>query len=37
MNEDLTLFQRLKKARIVQVLTVYVGASWVVLQIADVL
>jgi tetratricopeptide (TPR) repeat protein len=37
MNEDLTLLQRLKKARIVQVLAVYLGASWVVLQIADVL
>lgn len=37
MNEDLTLLQRLRKAKIVQVLAVYLGASWVVLQIADVL
>jgi tetratricopeptide (TPR) repeat protein len=32
-----TLSERLKRARIVQVLLVYLGASWVVLQIADVL
>ena len=37
MNEDLTLIERLKKAKVVQVLAVYLGASWVVLQIADVL
>lgn len=37
MNQDLSLVERLKKARIVQVLAVYLGASWVVLQIADVL
>ncbi len=29
--------ERLKRARIVQVLAVYLGASWVILQIADVL
>jgi tetratricopeptide (TPR) repeat protein len=34
-NED--LLSRLKKARIVQVLVVYFGASWVVLQIAEIL
>jgi tetratricopeptide (TPR) repeat protein len=32
-----SLITRLKRARIVQVLLVYLGASWVVLQIADVL
>jgi tetratricopeptide (TPR) repeat protein/TolB-like protein len=32
-----SLIDRLKQARIVQVLLVYLGASWVVLQIADVL
>jgi tetratricopeptide (TPR) repeat protein len=32
-----TLLERLKRARIVQVLAVYLGASWVVLQIAEVL
>jgi len=37
MAENLTLVERLKKAKIVQVLAVYLGASWVVLQIADVL
>jgi len=37
MAENLTLIERLKKAKIVQVLAVYLGASWVVLQIADVL
>ena len=34
-NQD--LLSRLKKARIVQVLVVYFGASWVVLQIAEIL
>jgi tetratricopeptide (TPR) repeat protein/TolB-like protein len=37
MAEPYTLWERLKRARIVQVLVVYLGASWVVLQIADVL
>ena len=32
-----SLWQRLRSARIVQVLLVYLGASWVVLQIADTL
>lgn len=32
-----SLLTRLKQARIVQVLVVYLGASWVVLQIADTL
>ena len=32
-----SLLERLKRARIVQVLLVYLGASWVILQIADVL
>lgn len=32
-----TLWERLRSARIVQVLLVYLGASWAVLQIADVL
>lgn len=32
-----SLIERLKRARIVQVLLLYLGASWVVLQIADVL
>ncbi len=32
-----SLWQRLRPARIVQVLLVYPDASWVVLQIADVL
>jgi tetratricopeptide (TPR) repeat protein len=32
-----SLLERLKKARIVQVLLVYLGASWGVLQLADVL
>jgi tetratricopeptide (TPR) repeat protein len=31
------LLERLKRARIVQVLLVYLGASWVILQIAEVL
>jgi tetratricopeptide (TPR) repeat protein len=37
MSEQPPLLDRLKRARIVQVLAVYLGASWVVLQIADVL
>ena len=37
MSDQPALFERLKRARIVQVLAVYLGASWVVLQIADVL
>ncbi len=32
-----SLFERLKRARIVQVLVVYLGASWAVLQVADLL
>lgn len=32
-----SLLERLKRARVVQVLVVYLGASWVVLQIADTL
>jgi tetratricopeptide (TPR) repeat protein len=32
-----SVWQRLKRARIVQVLAVYLGASWVVLQIAELL
>ena len=32
-----SLIDRLKQARIVQVLAVYLGASWAILQIADVL
>jgi TolB-like protein len=32
-----SLLDRIKRARIVQVLLVYLGASWVILQIADVL
>jgi tetratricopeptide (TPR) repeat protein len=32
-----SLLERLKRARIVQVLVVYLGASWGILQIADVL
>lgn len=32
-----SFLERLKRARIVQVLAVYLGASWVVLQIAEVL
>lgn len=31
------LWDRLRSARAVQVLIVYLGASWVVLQIADIL
>jgi tetratricopeptide (TPR) repeat protein len=34
---DQDLFSRLKQARIVQVLIVYLGASWVILQFVDVL
>jgi tetratricopeptide (TPR) repeat protein len=37
MTERPSLFQRLKQARVVQVLVVYLGASWGVLQLADVL
>ncbi len=36
MNAD-SLIERLKRARIVQVGAVYLGASWVVLQLVDVL
>ena len=36
-TDRLPLFERLKQARIVQVLVVYLGASWVVLQMADTL
>jgi len=32
-----SLWDRLRQARVVQVLVVYLGASWVVLQLADVL
>ena len=32
-----SLFERLKRARIVQILLVYLGASWVVLQVTEVL
>lgn len=35
--EQPSLWDRLRRARIVQVLAVYLGASWVVLQIAEVL
>ncbi|MEJ2206314.1 MAG: hypothetical protein P8170_19665, partial [Gemmatimonadota bacterium] len=31
------LIERLKRARVVQVLVVYLGASWLILQLADVL
>ncbi len=37
MTDRPPLFDRLKRARIVQVLLVYLGASWGVLQLADVL
>lgn len=37
MNERPSLFVRIKKARVVQVLAVYLGASWAVLQVVDVL
>ncbi|MGD8319458.1 MAG: hypothetical protein PVJ02_03360, partial [Gemmatimonadota bacterium] len=37
MTDRPSLFERLKQARIVQVLLVYLGASWGVLQLADVL
>jgi tetratricopeptide (TPR) repeat protein len=37
MTDQPSLFERLKRARIVQVLLVYLGASWGVLQLADVL
>jgi tetratricopeptide (TPR) repeat protein len=36
MNQP-SLWRRLKRARVVQVLAVYLGASWVVLQIAELL
>jgi TolB-like protein len=36
-DSKLPLIERLKQARIVQVLVVYLGASWAILQIADVL
>ena len=37
MTEHPSFLERLKRARIFQVLAVYLGASWVILQIADVL
>jgi tetratricopeptide (TPR) repeat protein len=37
MPQPTSLWERLKHARVVQILAVYLGASWVVLQIADVL
>jgi tetratricopeptide (TPR) repeat protein len=37
MDRPPSLLERLKRARVFQVLAVYLGASWVVLQIADVL
>lgn len=37
MADSASLFERLKRARVFQVLVVYLGASWMVLQIADVL
>jgi tetratricopeptide (TPR) repeat protein len=37
MSERPSLFARLKQARIVQVLVVYLGATWVVLQLVDTL
>lgn len=37
MSRQPPLLERLKRARVFQVLAVYLGASWVVLQIADVL
>jgi TolB-like protein len=37
MSQPSSLWERVKHARIVQVLAVYLGASWVVLQIADIL
>jgi tetratricopeptide (TPR) repeat protein/TolB-like protein len=37
MSQPTSLWERLKHARVVQILAVYFGASWVVLQIADVL
>jgi tetratricopeptide (TPR) repeat protein len=37
MSTRPTLLQRLRRARIVQVLAVYLGASWLVVQVADVL
>jgi len=37
MSEKPPLFDRIRQARMFQVLAVYLGASWAVLQIADVL
>lgn len=37
MSQDPSLFDRLQRAKIFQVLAVYLGASWGILQIADVL
>jgi TolB-like protein len=37
MPEQSSLWERMKRARIVQVLAVYLGTSWVVLQFADIL
>ncbi|MEX2610797.1 MAG: hypothetical protein WEA24_12685 [Gemmatimonadota bacterium] len=37
MSEPTSLWERAKRARVIQVLAVYLGASWVVLQIADTL
>ncbi|HSK18923.1 MAG TPA: tetratricopeptide repeat protein [Longimicrobiales bacterium] len=37
MSEQPSLWDRIRRARVFQVLAVYLGASWVVLQIADVL
>ncbi|CAN5785987.1 hypothetical protein BH23GEM9_BH23GEM9_29350 [soil metagenome] len=37
MSQPPSLWERLKRARVVQILAVYLGASWVVIQIADVL
>jgi hypothetical protein len=37
MSEQPSLWDRIRRARVFQVLAVYLGTSWVVLQIADVL
>jgi tetratricopeptide (TPR) repeat protein len=37
MTDRPSVLERLKRARIVQVLVVYLGASWAVLQVADLL
>ncbi|CAN5880085.1 hypothetical protein BH23GEM9_BH23GEM9_08930 [soil metagenome] len=37
MSRPTSIWQRIRRARIVQVLAVYLGASWGVLQIADIL